>query len=73
MLSNLQRQILDFAKEESFHASLSDFIRYSGVSEADAISALKELKSKRIVSCGPSVMNSFLGVTNYGWSLMGWK
>lgn len=35
--------------------------------------ALKDLRSKRIVSMPPSLFTSWIGVTNYGWKVMGWK
>lgn len=72
MLTNVQREILEFAKNESFHASLSDFVAQTGTSMSDAIGALKDLRKKRIVSVGPSLTDSWVGVTNYGWSVMQW-
>lgn len=72
MLTQLQRQILEYAKEESFHATLNDFINRYGVSSSDAIAALKDLKRKRIVTMPPNIMNTWIGVTNYGWGVMGW-
>lgn len=73
MLTNLQIQILNFAKEQSFHGTLAEFISSKGVPEIEALSALKDLKSKRIVSMPPDSLNSWIGVTNYGWKVMGWK
>lgn len=73
MLTELQKAILEFARRESFHATIKDFIDRNGVSEADALNALKDPRSKRIVSLGPDVMSSWIGVTNHGWNLMGWR
>lgn len=72
MLTNLQIQILNFAKSQYFHGTLAEFINYYGVPENDALAALKDLKSKRIVSMPPDLMNSWIGVTNYGWKVMDW-
>lgn len=73
MLTNVQKEILEFAKNESFHASLNDFISQTGMSMSDAISALKDLRKKRIVSVGPSLTDSWICVTNYGWNVMQWR
>lgn len=73
MLTNVKNEILEFAKNESFHASLSDFISQTGTSMSDAISALKDLRKKRIVSVGPSLTDSWICVTNYGWNVMQWR
>ena len=73
MLTNVQREILEFAKKESFHASLSDFISRTGTSMSEAIDALKDLHKKRIVSVGPSLTDSWICVTNYGWNVMQWR
>lgn len=73
MLTTLQFQIMEFAKEQSFHGTLTEFINSRGVTEQDALAALKELRSKRIVSMPPDLLNSWIGVTNYGWKVMGWK
>lgn len=73
MLTELQKAILEYVKREYFHVTLKDFISCTGVQEEDALNALKDLKSKRIVTTSPNIMGSFIGVTNYGWKLMGWK
>lgn len=73
MLTELQKAILEYAKRESFHATIKDFIDRTEISEEDALNALKDLRRKRIVSLCPDIMNSWIGVTNYGWNLMGWK
>lgn len=73
MLTQLQRDILEFAKTECFHGTLNDFIVCTGVSKEEALIALKDLRSKRIVSMPPSLFTSWIGVTNYGWKVMGWK
>ena len=73
MLTNVQREILEFAKREYFHATLGDFVTQTGTSMSDAISALKDLRKKRIVSVGPSLTDSWIGVTNYGWNIMQWR
>lgn len=73
MLTELQKAILEYAKRESFHATIKEFIDCNGVSEMDALTALKDLRSKRVVALSPDVMNSWIGVTNHGWSLMGWR
>ena len=51
----------------------NDFIARTGVPEEDALTALKDLRSKHIVSMPPSLLTSWIGVTNYGWRVMGWK
>lgn len=73
MVTDLQKNILEFARRECFHATLKDFIDRTGVSTDDAVSALRDLKRKRIVSLPPDILNSWIGVTNYGWRVMGWK
>ena len=73
MLTNVQREILEFAKRESFHVTLGDFVTQTGISMSDAISALKDLRKKRIVSVGPSLTDSWICVTNYGWNVMQWR
>ena len=73
MLTNVQREILEFAKRESFHATLGDFVSQTGTSMSEAIGALKDLRKKRIVSVGPSLTDSWIGVTNYGWNVMQWR
>ena len=72
MLTNLQIQILNFTKSQYFHGTLAEFIKYYGVSENDALAALKDRRSRRIVAVPSDLMNSWIGVTNYGWKLMGW-
>lgn len=71
-LTVLQRDILQFAKRSDFHGKLRDYIRENNVQEEDAINAVKELKKHRIVSMPPDILNSWIGVTNYGWKVMGW-
>lgn len=73
MLTQLQKNILEFAKAECFHGTLNDFITRTGVPEEEALTALKDLRSKRIVSMPPSLLTSWIGVTNYGWRVMGWR
>lgn len=73
MLTELQRSILEFAKQESFHGTLSEFIDRYNVDENMAIQSLRDLKSKRIVSMPSDILNSLIGVTNYGWRVMGWS
>lgn len=73
MLTQLQRDILEFAKTECFHGTLNDFIACTGVSKEEALMALKDLRSKRIVLMPPSLFTSWIGVTNNGWKVMGWK
>lgn len=73
MLTNVQREILEFAKNEYFHASLNDFISRTGTSMSEAVDALKDLRKKNIVSVGPSLTDSWIGVTNYGWHVMQWR
>lgn len=72
-LTTIQRQILQFAKRESFHGKLKDFISEHDVDKDEAVAALKDLKRQRIVYMSPDLMNSFIGVTNHGWSVMGWS
>ena len=72
MLTELQRSILEFAKQESFHGTLREFIDRYHIDENIAIQALRDLKSKRIVSMNPNIMNSWIGMTNYGYKVMGW-
>ena len=73
MLTELQKAILEYARRESFHATVKDFIDCNGVSETAVLNALKDLSSKRIVALSPDIMNSWIGVTNHGWNLMGWR
>lgn len=73
MLTELQRSILEFAKQESFHGTLREFIDRYNVDENMAIQSLRDLKSKRIVSMPPDILNSLIGVTTYGWRVMGWS
>ena len=72
-LSELQKNILEFAKSEYFHGTLNDYISRNNVDKSEAITALKDLKSKRIISMPPDILNGPIGVTNYGWRIMGWK
>lgn len=73
MVTELQRSILEFTKREYFKCSLEDFISRTGVDKDEALQALKDLRSKRIVSMPPDLMHAFIGVTNYGWNVMQWK
>ena len=72
-ITELQKKILEFAKREYFKVNLQDFIDRTRTNEEDAMLALKDLKKRRIVSMSPDLMNGYIGVTNYGWSLLGWK
>ena len=72
-ITELQRQILEFAKREYFKVNLQEFIDRTRTNKEDAVLALKDLKKRRIVSMSPDLMNGYIGVTNYGWSLLGWK
>lgn len=79
-LTTLQIQILEFTKSTYFHSSLNDFLKAEiRITQDEAIEALKSLRSKRIVSMGPSatsgpdLMNGWIEVTNYGWKIMGWE
>ena len=72
-ITKLQKEILEFAKREYFKVNLQDFIYRTRTNEEDALLALKDLKKRRIVSMSPDLMNSYIGVTNYGWNLLGWK
>ena len=40
---------------------------------SEAVDALKDLRKKRIVAVGPSLTDSWIGVTNYGWNVMKWR
>lgn len=73
MLTDLQKEILMFAKQEIFHGTLRQFIDRYHVDEESAVQALKELKRKHIVSMDTNILSSWIGVTNYGWQVMGWK
>lgn len=72
-ITELQKKILEFAKREYFKVNLQDFIDRTRTNEEDAMLALKDLKKRRIVSMSPDLMNGYIGVTNYGRSLLGWK
>ena len=72
-ITELQKEILEFAKREYFKVNLQDFIDRTRTNKEDAVLALKDLKKRRIVSMSPDLMNGYIGVTNYGWSLLGWK
>lgn len=72
-ITELQKEILEFAKREYFKVNLQDFIDRTRTNKEDAMLALKDLKKRRIVSMSPDLMNGYIGVTNYGWSLLGWK
>ena len=72
-LSELQHDILEFAKREHFHATLDDYVSRNNVDKSKAIEALKDLKLRRIVSMPPDILNGPISVTNYGWRIMGWK
>lgn len=72
-ITELQKEILEFAKREYFKVNLQDFIESTRANKEDSILALKDLKKRRIVSMSSDLMNGYIGVTNYGWSLLGWK
>lgn len=72
-ITELQKEILEFAKKEYFKVNLQDFIDRTRTNKEDAMLALKDLKKRRIVSMSSDLMNGYIGVTNYGWSLLGWK
>ena len=72
-ITELQKEILEFAKREYFKVNLRDFIESTRANKEDAILALQDLKKRRIVSMSSDLMNGYIGVTNYGWSLLGWK
>lgn len=72
-ITELQKEILEFAKREYFKVNLQDFIDRTRTNKEDAMLALKDLKKRRIVSMSSDLMNGYIGVTNYGWSLLGWK
>lgn len=71
-ITELQKEILEFAKREYFKVNLQDFIDRTRTNKEDAMLALKDLKKRRIVSMSPDLMNEYIGVTNYGWNLLGW-
>lgn len=73
MLTELQKDILEFAKKEYFKVTLKDYLASHGVPEIEAVSALKDLKARRIVSMPPNLLSGTIGVTNYGWKVMSWK
>lgn len=72
-ITELQKEILEFAKREYFKVNLQDFIESTRANKEDSILALKDLKKRRIVSMSSDLMNGYIGVTNYGGSLLGWK
>ena len=72
-ITELQKEILEFAKREYFKVNLQDFIESTRANKEDSILALKDLKKRRIVSMSSDLMNGYIGVTNYGWNLLGWK
>lgn len=72
-ITELQKEILEFAKREYFKVNLQDFIESTRANKEDSVLALKDLKKRRIVSMSSDLMNGYIGVTNYGWSLLGWK
>ena len=72
-ITELQKEILEFVKREYFKVNLQDFIDRTRTNKEDAMLALKDLKKRRIVSMSSDLMNGYIGVTNYGWSLLGWK
>lgn len=73
-LTILQKDIMEFAKGQYFHASLNDYLRINtNVDKNEAIQALKDLKGKRIASVGGSdIENDWICVTNHGYKIMGW-
>ena len=72
-ITELQKEILEFAKREYFKVNLQDFIESTRANKEDSVLALKDLRKRRIVSMSSDLMNGYIGVTNYGWSLLGWK
>ena len=48
MLTNVQREILEFAKNEYFHVSLNDFISRTGTSMSEAVDALKNIYGQEV-------------------------
>ena len=72
-ITELQKEILEFARREYFKVNLQDFIESTRANKEDSVLALKDLKKRRIVSMSPDLMNGCIGVTNYGWNLLGWK
>ena len=72
-ITELQKEILEFAKREYFKVNLQDFIESTRANKEDSVLALKDLKKRRIVSMSSDLMNGYIGVTNYGWNLLGWK
>ena len=72
-ITELQKEILEFAKREYFKVNLQDFIESTRANKEDSVLALKDLKKRRIVSMSSDLMNGYIGVTNYGWNLFGWK
>ena len=72
-ITELQKEILEFAKREYFKVNLQDFTDRTRTNKEDSILALKDLKKRRIVSMSSDLMNGYIGVTKYGWSLLGWK
>lgn len=73
ILTGTHKDILEFAKETSFHGTLKEFCDKYGVSREEAEKCVSELRKKRIIVGPPDMWNSWISVTNYGWNIMGWK
>ena len=73
-LSFTQKRLLQFCKDNDFHATLQQFIDVnSGLDRDSIIEEFHELKRCHIASAGHTDFDGFIGVTNYGWKLMGWS
>lgn len=74
MLTELQRDIMEFAKRERFHGTLEGFLREDfRVDPEEAEAALQDLKRRHIASVAPPIRTSFIGATNAGWKQLGWR
>lgn len=74
MLTQLQRDIMEFAKRESFHGTLEEFLhRDCRIDPDEAEAALQDLKRRHIAAVATPIRTSFIGATNFGWKQLGWR
>lgn len=74
-LTDLQKEILTFAKYEYCHASLNDFMeRYPHFDSEEVMNAFKWLRKNRLANSMPDdPLGSWICLTNKAYKVMGWN
>ena len=73
VLTELQLQIMGYAKEHQFKVSLEDFVNNNPIEREEALEALKGLLAGRLIVLSDDIWTSKIFATIHGYKIMEWE